>query len=112
VQILDDKTVYIPNFFLFVGNEKGYKFKVNIRGPSHEKILYTKGKSSPDGFLNLHTEKEYPLDKPDYDKSERMGIYKANQKGSAHNSKDSIKRNCCVLGVSLKKSPLVSRTDS
>jgi hypothetical protein len=28
VQIVDDKTVYIPNFFLFVGNEKGYKFKV------------------------------------------------------------------------------------
>ena len=28
VQMVDDKTVYIPNFFLFVGNEKGYKFKV------------------------------------------------------------------------------------
>ena len=28
VQLLDDKTIYIPNFFLTVGLNKGYKFKV------------------------------------------------------------------------------------
>ena len=28
VQILDEKTFYIPNFYLFVGGEKGFRFQV------------------------------------------------------------------------------------
>ncbi|XP_023345279.1 protein Skeletor, isoforms B/C [Eurytemora carolleeae] len=31
VQLLDDKTIYIPNFFLTVGNNRGYKFKGSRR---------------------------------------------------------------------------------
>ena len=41
VQLLDDKTIYIPNFFLTVGNTRGYKFKVKINYLSFvDLILY------------------------------------------------------------------------
>ena len=30
VQILDQKTFYIPNFHLFVGGERGFRFQVHI----------------------------------------------------------------------------------
>ena len=31
VQILDDKTFYIPHFFLYTGGDKGYRFQASLR---------------------------------------------------------------------------------
>ena len=31
VQILDDKTFYIPHFYLYTGGEKGYRFQASLR---------------------------------------------------------------------------------